>query len=101
MDMETDDTNNDQQIKKYLEEIIIALLSNGGSSIKISPSTTSILHDAARRGYIQTIRFWTEVLKVDINLKGRQGLTPLHFAARSGRVDVVKYILSLADGDGG
>jgi ankyrin repeat protein len=101
MDMETDDTNNDQQIKKYLEEIIIALLSNGGSSIKISPSTTSILHDAARRGYIQTIRFWTEVLKVDINLKGRQGLTPLHFAARSGRVDVVKYILSLADGGGG
>jgi len=52
------------------------------------------MHDAARRGYLDTVQFWTETLLVDIDAKGRQGMTALHFAARSGRVDIVRYLLT-------
>jgi ankyrin repeat protein len=33
------------------------------------------------------------------NVQGRQGMTPLQFAARSGKTELVKYLLSLPDID--
>jgi ankyrin repeat protein len=82
----------ENELTKYLEDIALQLLSNGAF---ISSTTFLLLHDGARRGYIQVVKFWIEKLGADINLKGRQGLTPLHFAARSGKTDIVKYLLGL------
>jgi len=39
------------------------------------------------------IRFMVETLQVDPNTKGRQGFTALHFAARSGRLEVLEYLI--------
>lgn len=38
--------------------------------------------------------FMLTTLKVDVNAKGRQGMTALQFAARSGKTDMVKHLLS-------
>jgi ankyrin repeat protein len=44
-------------------------------------------------------RFLVETLHVDPNGKGRQGMTPLQFAARSGRMEILQYLLSLSSID--
>ena len=55
----------------------------------IDDDTIQLLHQAARRGQLQLAEFLVSRLKVDPNTKGRQGLTPLHFAARSGQVGIL------------
>lgn len=104
-------SNNNEKnrmIESLLEEITLMIISHGSGdrststsnkSIRLSNSTTQILHDAARKGSIQTVKFWIEKLQVDVNIKGRQGLTPLHFAARSGKVDIVNYLIGLGTVD--
>ncbi len=78
---------------KCLEDICLTMLSNRAT---LKPPTINLMHDAARRGYTNAVQFWVEKLGIDPNTKGRQGLTPLHFAARSGRIDVVKYLLTMS-----
>jgi ankyrin repeat protein len=56
-------------------------------------STQFLLHDAARRGYIPFLDFLVTTLNMDINTPGRQGMTPLHFAARSGQTKMVQHLL--------
>eukprot|EP00591_Stephanopyxis_turris_P004331 CAMPEP_0195520622 /NCGR_PEP_ID=MMETSP0794_2-20130614/17297_1 /TAXON_ID=515487 /ORGANISM="Stephanopyxis turris, Strain CCMP 815" /LENGTH=374 /DNA_ID=CAMNT_0040650019 /DNA_START=342 /DNA_END=1466 /DNA_ORIENTATION=- len=67
---------------------------NSGKPLK--NKNALLLHDAARRGSIPVIQFllhYKDVVGVDIDLPGRQGLTPLHFAARSGKADAAKLLL--------
>ena len=52
-----------------------------------------MLPDSARKGRLEMIQFLVEVLGVDANYRGRQDMTALHFAARGGKVDVVKWML--------
>ena len=56
--------------------------------------TVKLLHDATRRGMIPMTRFLVETLKVDPNARGRQGMTPIQFAARSGQKAMVEHLLS-------
>jgi hypothetical protein len=60
----------------------------------VTPDTTLLLHDAARRGLVPMVDFMLTTLKVDVNAKGRQGMTALQFAARSGKTDMVQHLLS-------
>ena len=54
-------------------------------------------HNAARRGQILFLQALQHYLPTvfDVNAVNRQGMTALHFAARSGQTRVVSYLLSL------
>ena len=52
------------------------------------------MHDSSRRNNVGFVSFLIEKLGLDPNTRGRQGFTPLHFAARSGHVEVVRYLLN-------
>lgn len=58
-------------------------------------------HNAARRGHVlmlQAIHRYLPML-FDVNAVNRQGMTALHFAARSGKKDVVQFLLGLPKTD--
>ena len=57
-------------------------------------ATQFLLHDAARRGYINFFDFLVSCLQININTPGHQGMTPLHFCARSGKMSMVQHILT-------
>jgi antitoxin component of RelBE/YafQ-DinJ toxin-antitoxin module len=92
-----DSLSDDDARTNCLEELCVSLLSNGA---KPSTSTVQIMHDASRKGSLHVVKFWIEKLGVDPNTKGRQGLTPLHFAARSGRTEIVKYLITYLSNEG-
>jgi len=84
-------------VRGQLESVAVGFIQAGAH---VSPSIQQMMHDSARRGNVENVKFWIETLGVDPNAQGRQGLTPLHFAARSGRVELVKWLLSIGDDDG-
>ena len=63
----------------------------------MSDKVIQMMHTAARKGLAPAVEFWIRELQVDPNIKGRQGLTPLHFAARSGKTQVVELLFRLND----
>jgi ankyrin repeat protein len=60
----------------------------------VPPATEQLLHDAARRNQLEFCHFLIKDLKISPNVKGRQGMTPLQFAARSGKTEMVVFFLS-------
>eukprot|EP00977_Amphora_coffeiformis_P006944 scaffold1511_cov170-Amphora_coffeaeformis.AAC.15 len=54
-------------------------------------------HNAARRGQLPFMKALHHYLPTlfDVNAVNRQGMTAIHFAARSGQVSIVLYLLSL------
>lgn len=60
----------------------------------VSPELEQMLHTACRKGELKFVKLLILVIGVDPNVKGRQGMTPLQFAARSGKVELVQYLLS-------
>merc|ERR1712032_264572 len=75
----------------YLEETITIFLS---CNSKLYSETVLLLHDAARRNNIYMVRFLVTQMNINPNTKGRSGMTPLHFAARSGCFEIVKWLLN-------
>jgi len=63
--------------------------------------TQYLLHEACRRNNLRMVQFCISDLCIDINLTKRQGLTPLHFASRSGHLEIVQFLTSFRDGGGG
>lgn len=64
----------------------------------VSPTTQLLLHDAARRNQLEFSKFLVEDLGINVNTRGRQGMTPLQFAARSGKVEMVEFLLKQQEG---
>jgi ankyrin repeat protein len=56
-------------------------------------STQEMLHEAASQGCIPFLDFLVTILKIDINTRDGQGMTPLHFAARTGQTIMVQHLL--------
>jgi ankyrin repeat protein len=79
-----------------LQEVAGLLL---GAGATVETATTQLLHEVARRNETAMARFLVETLHVDPNCPGRQGMTPLQFAARSGRMEILEYLLSLSSID--
>lgn len=72
------------------KEIIQDLLSHGA---KISSVTMDLLPSAAHRGKLHGVKFMIDSVGVNVNFRGRQGMTSLILASRSGKTDVVKLLL--------
>jgi ankyrin repeat protein len=70
-----------------LEKAVDLLVNPGGALIP--PSTADLLHQAARRNEVPFARFLIERLRLDPNVTTRQAMTPLHFAARSGQLEML------------
>ena len=66
------------------------LVSHGG---KLT-TNSHVLHDAARRGNMDVMNFLLQQQIIDINAPGRQGLSPLHFASRSGKLEAAQALLN-------
>jgi len=75
-----------------LERVASAMVKEGGA--RPGQPTILLLHDACRRGNLSTVQFLIDSIGIDPNIPGRQGLTGLHFASRSGRTDIVEWLLS-------
>jgi len=80
------------------EKVAGAFVKEGCAKPEIA--TVLLLHDACRRGNLRMVQFLIEVIGVDINHRGRQGLTPLHFGSRSGSTEIVEWLLSCKGADG-
>lgn len=55
----------------------------------------TILHYAVQVAPLGTLQYLVNKFNLDINAQDENGDTPLHLAALSGRIDVVKYLLGL------
>jgi ankyrin repeat protein len=86
----SNNTNNSSFIS-ILEQCILSLKQYGAI---IGQDTVYLMHDSSRRNNVGFVSFLIEKLGLDPNTRGRQGFTPLHFAARSGHVEVVRYLLN-------
>lgn len=53
----------------------------------------SVLHKAARLGYVDVIAFCLERLEMSADQKDNAGYTPLHEACSRGRVDIARLLL--------
>ena len=74
----------------FATQIIQCLLQHGA---EIITETKLLLPNAAHRGRLGAVQFLVQDVGIDPNFRGRQGMTSLHFAARSGKVDVVTWLL--------
>lgn len=87
-------TTTDNDVRKAFQEILErvseALYQSGAI---ISSVTVQLMHTAAMKGHLETLRFWIDKLGVDPNTPGRQGLSCLHFASRSGKFHVAKWLV--------
>ena len=61
---------------------------------KLDQNQNTILHLAANRGHLDTIKLLSKLEGFDVTVENINGSHPLHFACRSGHVDVVEYLLS-------
>jgi ankyrin repeat protein len=77
----------------------ISVLQDICSSLKEAGATLDdcipLVHDAARRNQVDLLKVLFERLQVDPNTPNRQGMTALQFAARSGQMNVLQYLLGL------
>ncbi|EGZ14227.1 hypothetical protein PHYSODRAFT_317026 [Phytophthora sojae] len=61
----------------------------------------SCVHFAAESGHVQVLKFLVAAAALDPDeyTRGRQGITPLHLAARLGRADIVRFLVTRSDVD--
>ena len=59
-----------------------------------------MFHTACRKNNLGLARFFVEVVRLEPNVQGQGGMTALHFAARSGCVEMVQFLLQTCKVDG-
>lgn len=74
-------------------DLVEALLEAGADLSRQDPVLgLSVIHDAAREGFVDTVRALME-RGADVNVADALGNLPLHLAAREGHLEVVKLVL--------
>jgi len=71
--------------------IIQNLRSHGA---KVGSQTMSLLPNAAHRNMVDSVKFLLDHVGIDVNFRGRQGMTSLILASRTGKIDIVKLLLT-------
>ena len=61
--------------------------------VKLNNELQMLVHDACRKGEIQTVEYCVGQCAVDINTRNKEGATPLHTAAMYGHLPVIKYLV--------
>ncbi|KAL7486259.1 hypothetical protein ACHAW6_011856 [Cyclotella cf. meneghiniana] len=79
-----------QDTLPFLTEIAQEFLSHNA---QVNNETQMLLPSYAHRGKLEMIQFLINVLGIDPNFRGRQGMTALHFAARGGKSEIVRWML--------
>lgn len=75
------------------EGLVAALLRLGANPAVRDPILgLTVIHDAAREGYEETVRVLLEH-GVDVNVTDKKGNLPLHLAAMKGHLSVVKLLI--------
>lgn len=77
-------------VLSHLSTISKSLIFNNA---KANTEIQSMLPDLARKGNLRMIQFLSNIMDLDVNIRGRQDMTALHFAARGGKVEIVEWIL--------
>ncbi|KAG7230781.1 hypothetical protein INR49_019595 [Caranx melampygus] len=73
--------------------VVAALLEVGANPDRLDPvCSLTVTHDAAREGFVDTVRVLMEH-GANINLLDKQGNLPLHLAAREGHLQVVQLLI--------
>ena len=75
----------------YLQ--IIEYLISKGASIKVNDEDY-IIHTASKGGHLPIVEYLIEKQKMDIDLKGSLGNTPLHYSCEVGYLQVAEYLIS-------
>jgi ankyrin repeat protein len=77
---------------EMLQNVVDLLIKSGSN---VPQDTIFLLHQAARLNECLFATFLLDRMHVDPNNKGRQGMTPLHFAARSGKLEMLVSAISI------
>ena len=94
--LKEDDVNDPIHYKERRQRLqSAARLLHADYNAHVSPATEQLLHEAARRNQLHLATFLVQDLKISPNVKGRQGMTPLQFAARSGKTEMVEFLLGV------
>ncbi|KAL4634894.1 hypothetical protein GN956_G13936 [Arapaima gigas] len=82
-----------QVMKLGNSDVASALLkAKADPNVRDAACGLTVTHDAARDGYLDTLRVLVEE-GADVNLLDGHGNLPLHLAAREGNRDVVEFLL--------
>lgn len=60
----------------------------------VTPDLHQLLLTACRKNELKFAKLLIEVIHINPNVQGRQGMTPIQFAARSGNLEMVQYLLA-------
>jgi hypothetical protein len=95
-----------KQRKSIDDPLIAGWISAVNTLLTFLPATTDIADinslsssawlEIARRNYLDLARLWWCQFHINpTTVVGRQGMTPLHFAARSGKLEMVEFFLKI------
>ncbi|CAH2310800.1 cyclin-dependent kinase 4 inhibitor C [Pelobates cultripes] len=73
-----------------------ALLSRGANPNLRDSTGFSVLHDAARAGFQDTVQTLL-LYQADVNIQDNEGNLPLHLAAKEGHLPVVRFLIGHTD----
>ena len=65
-----------------------------GSPLKVDLYDNTPLHDAARNGHLDVVKFLVETLNCTVDSRGSCNMTPLQWALFNGHYHVVRYLHS-------
>lgn len=87
----------DEILATFHEDLIVLLLENKGDIAYVKKNGDSYLHRVAgKKGKDNLVKIFIEA-GIDVNIKNKDGQTPLHLAVRSGKANVAS-VQALVDG---
>ncbi|XP_034036710.1 cyclin-dependent kinase 4 inhibitor C [Thalassophryne amazonica] len=82
-----------QVVKLGAPRVVEAVLKAGGNPhVRDHVCGLMVIHDAAREGFVETVRVLIEY-GADVNVVDERGNLPLHLAAKEGNLEVVQLLL--------